>query len=192
MTTLSPRSDVISSAGRAAHELGVAALIGGNLFAREAMHPALAEIADERERGKVLNAAWRRYGRVNSAALAAVVGGWAAARAGESRPGLLSARERQVALAKDGAVVAVAVTGVASAVAGVSFARSSPDGAVPMRDGDAPAADAGKRATRLKGAARTLGALHLASAVALGVANSTLSQLSFRRPPARRLLRRRY
>ena len=89
---VSVESDVISSLGRAAHDVGVGALIGGNLFARLGMHPALAEISDKRERGKVLNRSWQRYGAVNSAALTAIVFGWAGARLGEARPSLLSPR----------------------------------------------------------------------------------------------------
>lgn len=68
-------SDTLSSLGRAGHDIGLGALIGANLFARVAMHPALTEISDERERGKVLNRAWHRYGTVNLFALGAVVGG---------------------------------------------------------------------------------------------------------------------
>jgi hypothetical protein len=37
-----------------------------------------------------------------------------------------------------------------------------------------------------------LGSLHLASAITLAGVNAALSQANFRRPPARRLLRRRY
>lgn len=185
-------SDALSSAGRAAHELGVAALIGGNLFARVAMHPALAEIGDERERGKVLNRAWRRYGAVNSAALSAVVVGWAGARAGETRPAMLSPTERRLASAKDVAVLATAATGVGSAIAGVKFARSAPGGAVPMRDGDDPSQDTPPGAARLKRVAGLLGALHLACSASLAALNASLAQVNFRRPPARRLLRRGY
>lgn len=186
------RSDALSSAGRAAHELGVAALVGGNLFARVAMHPALGEISDERERGQVLNRAWRRYGTVNSAALGATVLGWAGARATETRPSLLSGRERRLAVAKDLAVGATALTGMGSAIAGVGFGRSAPDGAVPMSDGERPAPGASPRSVRLKQTARAMGALHLASAAGLVAVNASLAQSNFRRPPARRLLRRRY
>jgi len=37
---LGVESDSISSAGRAAHDIGLAAILGGNLFARVGMHPA--------------------------------------------------------------------------------------------------------------------------------------------------------
>ena len=57
----------LSKVGRAAHDIGLAGLLGGNLFGRLAMHPSVTEISDPAERGKVVNAAWRRYGAVNSA-----------------------------------------------------------------------------------------------------------------------------
>ncbi len=53
-------SDAISSAGRAAHDVALGALIGGNLFARAAMHPALRLVSDPHERGRVVNRAWQR------------------------------------------------------------------------------------------------------------------------------------
>jgi hypothetical protein len=188
----SVRSDLVSSLGRAAHDLGMAGLLGGNLFGRLALHPAVHEIADKRDRGRVVNAAWRRYGTVNSLSTAAVVAGWAGARAGEARPGNLSGRERVLATAKDGAVAAVVVTGLASAAVGVRFARSAPGGAVPLENGSTPAPEAPADAARAKRALNVLGAANLASEVALVTVNAALGQANFRRPPARRLLRRRY
>lgn len=185
-------SDAISSVGRAAHDIGLGALVGGNLFARTAMHPALTEIGDERERGRVLNRAWRRYGTVNVLALTALVGGWAGARADEAAPRMLSSRERRLAFAKDAAVLAVAVTGIGSAVEGIRFARSEPGGAVPLADGSHASRAASPVSARRKRAVNALGALHLTSALALVGINAGLSQAGFRRPPARRLLRRRY
>jgi uncharacterized membrane protein len=182
-------SDLAASAARGAHDVGVAALIGGNLFARVAMHPALSEIDDESERGKVLNRSWQRYGRVNGAALAAIVVGWTGARLGDARPSQLTARERKLAVAKDGAVVAVAATGLAAMVEGIRFARTSPGGAVPVQSGDTPSADTSPKAARLKRILTTLGSLHLASAIGLAVVDGALSHAAHRRPPLRRLLR---
>lgn len=186
------KSDTLSSIGRAAHDIGLAALIGGNLFARIAMHPSLAEISDERERGRVLSATWRRYGTVNLIALATVVAGWAGARLDEASPRMLSGRERDFALAKDGAVLLVAVTGIAVAVQGMRFARSEPGGAVPLETGDRTSARASEVAARRKRWVNVLGSAHLASALGLAAVNAALSQTGFRRPPARRVLRRRY
>src|SRR3712207_6556016 len=115
MIKITPRSDTLSVAGRAAHDIGLAALFGGNLFGRLAMHPALEGVCGPDERGKVVNAAWRRYGTVNSLSLVSILVGWGAARSYEAQDRFLSQRERTLYRAKDVAVGAVAVTGVASA-----------------------------------------------------------------------------
>ena len=189
---LGVRSDAVSGLGRAAHDVGLGALIGGNLFARVGMHPSLAEIEDKRERGRVLNRSWQRYGPVNTLAVGAVVAGWAGARLDEAHPAMLSGRERDLAVAKDVAVGALAVTGIASAVEGMRFARSEPGGAVPMASGDRTAPEASERSSKRKRLVNALGAAHLASAIGVAGINAALGQTNFRRPPARRLLRRRY
>ena len=186
------RSDAVSGAGRAAHDVGLAAILGGNLYARVGMHPAVAAISNPRERGEVVNRAWRRYGLVNGLGLAAVVGGWLGARASEAGPGRLSTDERRLATIKDGAVAALAVTGLASAVVGVRFSRMEPNGAVPLADGDEPADSASQAEARTKRALNVLGALNLGSALAVAGVNARLGQANFRRPPVRRLLRRRH
>jgi hypothetical protein len=185
-------SDSVSSVGRAARDAGLAALFGGNLYGRVALHPALAGVGEKTERGMVVNRAWRRYGWIQSASLLAIVAGWAGARQNEALPSSLSPRERALARGKDAAVAAVAATGLAAAITGMRFARSAPDGAVPLEDGNTPAAETSEKAARLK---RRLNSLNTASTAAeltlLGV-NAALGQANFRRPPARRLLRRRY
>lgn len=138
--------DTASSVGRATHDVALGALLGANLFGRIAMNPALEDVSDKSERGRVLNRAWRRYGTVNSLALAALVSGWLPARLGEAAPRWLSERERRLAIAKDVAMAAVVVTGLASAAGGVGFASQAPSGAVPMASGHDPApGDAGSR-----------------------------------------------
>jgi len=62
MTSLAPPSVPLSQLGRAAHDLGLAGLLGGNLYGRLALHPGVTEISDAAERGKVVNAAWRGPG----------------------------------------------------------------------------------------------------------------------------------
>jgi hypothetical protein len=136
---------------RVAQDVGVALLLGGNVFGRRAMHPALEWVSSPEERGKVVNEAWRRYGTFNSIGLAGVVGGWALER-GE-RPDPL----------RDLAVAAVAVTGIASAVEGVRFGRSAPGGAVPLKSGSEPSGATPSVAARSK---RLLNALGQASAIA--------------------------
>jgi hypothetical protein len=167
-------------APRAAQEVGLAALLGGNLFGRTAMHPALRRVHDERERGAVVNNAWRRYGTVNSLSLAAVIAGWAGERLGDGR----GRRDDSLTRAKDIAVGAVAVTGLAAAAEGVRFARACPDGAVPLADGNTPADDTPPSAARQKRLLNVLSFANLGAEVALAAINAA-------RPSGRRLLGRR-
>src|SRR3954464_10678181 len=104
MTTIPAPPKTLSQVGRAAQDLGLAGLLGGTLFGRMALHPAVASISDPRERGEVVNAAWRRYGFVNSASLAAVTLGWIGARAAEAADRNLTPAERRLARVKDGVV----------------------------------------------------------------------------------------
>lgn len=189
---ISPSSDAISAAGRAAHDIGLAALLGGNLFGRLAMHPAVEGVCAPEERGAVVNAAWRRYGTINTLSLGAVLAGWIGARSSEAGDRLLSDRERKLARAKDVAVCAVAVTGVASAIEGVRFGRSAPGGAVPLTSGSETAPGASVGSNRSKRVLNVLGRASAVAEVALLAVNASLAQENFRRPPARRLLKRRY
>ena len=180
----------LSQAGRAAQDIGLAGLLGGNLFGRLALHPSVTELSDPAERGKLVNAAWRRYGTVNSLSLLAVVGGWAGARANESSDGKLSPAERRLARAKDVLVGVVAVTGLATAAEGVRFARTAPHGAVPLADGDHAAPQASEDAKRAKRRLNLLGGASLVAEVGLVSVNAALAQQNFRRPPLRRLIPR--
>jgi hypothetical protein len=189
MSRISAPSLTISQVGRAAHDLGLAGLLGGSLFGRMALHPAVAGISDPRERGEVVNAAWRRYGVVNSLGLLAVTAGWAGARAAEAADRNLTPGERRLARAKDGLVGAVFLTGAASAIEGVRFARQAPHGAVPLADGAHPSPETPEPAARLKRRLNALGAATLAAEAALVTVNAALAQANFRRPAVRRRLR---
>jgi hypothetical protein len=191
MMSLGARSDALSSVGSSAHDLALAALIGGNLFGRVAMHPALTEVSDKAERGKVLNRAWGRYGTVNSLALGTLVAGWLPTRLNERRPRRFSRGSGRLAPANDVAMGAVVITGLASAAAGVGFSQQVPGGAVPMSSGHDPAPETPARAARMKRVINALSAANLAAGVALVVVNSSLAQASFRGQSMRRVLSRR-
>jgi hypothetical protein len=191
MPQLDPSDDLPSFLGRAAHDLGMAGLLGGTLFGRMALHPAVTEISDKIERGRVVNAAWRRYGVVNGLSLLAVTSGWATARATEARPSRLTAREYALARAKDALTGAVAVSGLATAVEGMRFARQAPGGGVPLDDGDTAAPEATASATRNKKALNALGIATLVSEAGLVAVNAALAQEQHRRPGLRRRVLRR-
>src|SRR5215218_2290245 len=180
MALILPPPVPLSQVGRAAHDLGLAGLLGGNLFGRLALHPSVTEISDQTERGKVVNAAWRRYGAINTLSLAAIGVGWVGARAAESADSRLSETERRLARAKDALVGAVALTGIASAVEGMRFARAEPGGAVPLTDGDHTAPGASDRARKMKQRLNVLGLASLAADAGLVAVNSALAQQNFR------------
>lgn len=187
-TVLQPSTDTVSGVGRALSDLGLASLLGGQLFGRMALHPAVTAISEPRERGEVVNAAWRRYGAVNGAGLAAVTAGWIGARAGEVRNRNLDSRERALARAKDALVATLVVTGVATAIEGVRFSREEPAGAVPLEDGDHTAPAASDSARRRKKRLNVLGVTTIAAEVGIVGVNAALSQVNFRHSPMRRRL----
>jgi hypothetical protein len=120
----------LSQVGCAAHDVGLAGLLGGNVFGRLALHPSVTEISDKTERGKLVNAAMASIRIINSLSLGAVVAGWLGARGKEAAPNQLSEAERRLAVAKDVLVGVVAVTGAVTAAEGVRFSRQAPGGAV--------------------------------------------------------------
>ena len=186
-STIPAPSVPLSQMGRAAHDIGMAGLLGGNLYGRFAMHPSVTEISDPRERGKLVNAAWKRYGVINGLGLAAVVTGWVGARANEAAPGRLSPRERRLARLRDVLVATTAATGTLTAINGMRFAKMEPGGAVPLADGDHTAPGATPKEAKAKKLVNRLGTLNLLSEAALVAANAALAQENFRRPPARRV-----
>jgi uncharacterized membrane protein len=108
----------LSSAAWIAHDVGLATAIGGTLFAREALHPALREgIVDPQARDRVADSAWRRFSWVNLAAHGAMAATWFTGRT------MLSGREvdrtsRPLTIVKDALIVASVATGIASVVIG--------------------------------------------------------------------------
>jgi hypothetical protein len=186
MASISAPSVPLSQVGRAAHDLGLAGLLGGNLFGRVALHPSVAAISDRSERGRVVNAAWRRYGVINAVSLAAVISGWVGARADEAADRRLTPEERRLARAKDVLVGVVGITGIATAAQGIAFSRTAPGGAVPLRDGERAAPEADERQKAAKRRVNALGIASLAADAALVAVNAALEQRQHRRPAVRR------
>jgi hypothetical protein len=188
MPSVSAPSVPLSQVGRAAHDVGLAGLLGGNLFGRLALHPSVTEISNQSERGRVVNAAWRRYGVIQSLSLAAGIGGWVGARLDEAADRRLTPEERRLARAKDVLVGVVGVTGIATAAQGMAFSRKAPNGAVPLSDGDHTAPQATAGAKRAKRRVNVLGTANLVSELALVSVNAALEQRQHRRPALRRLV----
>jgi len=184
-------NDTLANTTRAAHDLGLAAWLGGSMFGKFAHNPSLSAISDRTERGKVASRAWGGYNVVNSVGLGSAALGWAAARATETRNGRMSDRERGLSRAKDGLMATAVVAGVASGVQGARLAKQAPDGAVPIISGTKPAPETPPAAARIQKSLGILGNVSILSGVALVAVNAVLAQTSYSRPPARRGLLRR-
>jgi hypothetical protein len=176
---------------RAAHDWGLASWLGGSMFGQFALNPAVSQISDRRERGKVVNAAWNGYNAINAISLGAVAAGWAAARLTESAPPRLTERERSLAKAKDALTATALISGFASGVQGGRLAKSAPEGAVPVERGLKPASDTPPEAARAQKSLRVFGSLSILSGVGLVIVNALMAQLAHSRPPLRRGLLRR-
>ena len=183
--------DTLANTTRAAHDWGLASFLGGSMYGKFAMNPAVRVIESKADRGKVTNAAWNGYNLINGVSLGAVAAGWGAARLTEARPDRLSPRERGLAKAKDGFVIATVLTGIASGVQGARLAKQAPDGAVPIKSGVTPAEETPKSAATIQRTLGVLGNLSIASGVGLVVTNALLAQAGHSRPPVRRAVLRR-
>ena len=184
-------NDTLAEGARAAHDWGLASWLGGTMYGKFALNPAVRLIDDKRERGKVVNAAWNGYNLINSVSLGAVALGWFASRATETRPDRLTDRERSLALAKDGLTLAALATGIASGVQGAKLAHQAPDGAVPIEGGTKPAAETPPEAAKAQKRLNGLSLANIAAGVGLVVVNALMSQAGHSRPPLRRALLRR-
>jgi hypothetical protein len=179
-------NDTLANTTRAAHDVGLAAWLGGAMFGKLAHNPSLVKIASHAERGSVSNAAWNGYNPINALGLGTAALGWAAARATEAGNGNLSGRERALSTAKDGLMASSLVTGVLSGIQGARLAHQAPDGAVPVETGTKPAPDTPPKAAEIQRSLGMLGNLNIAFGVALVAVNAILAQTNHSRPPARR------
>ena len=59
-------NDKVANTTRAAHDVGLAAWLGGAMFGKFAHNPSLVKISSRPERGSVSNAAWNGYNPINA------------------------------------------------------------------------------------------------------------------------------
>jgi hypothetical protein len=183
-------SDSLANSTRAAHDVGLAAWLGGAMFGKFAHNPSLTRISSHAERGSVSNAAWNGYNAINAAGLGAAAIGWTAARFTETKPANLSGTERALSSAKDGLMAAAVLTGIASGVQGARLAKQAPDGAVPVETGTTPAPETPPEAARIQRSLGVLGSANIVAGVALVAVNAILAQTNHSHPAKKRTLRR--
>ena len=183
-------NDSVQDVAQVAHDVGLAAWLGGAMFGKFAHNPSLRLIPSHTQRGQVANAAWNGYNAVNALGLGSAAVAYLAARRTELAPDNLSDREQSLATGMDVLMAASVVTGIANGVLGASLARQAPEGAVPVETGTVPAAETPPRAARIQRAIGLFGTLNIISGVLLVAGNALFRRHAFSRPTARRALAR--
>lgn len=155
----------LSSAAWMVHDVGLATAIGGTLFGKEALEPALDQvIEDEPIRDNVSDTAWRRFSWINLAGHVAMAATWFVGRT------MLSGREvsgtsRKLTVAKDVLVIASLATGVASIVLGRVLGQR-----VRATESRRASAGGGERPAQVEGLRKAVGIIGTANLIAnLGV-----------------------
>lgn len=165
----------LSTAAWVAHNLGLAACFGGQLFGKLALNPKLDALSSKTERGKMLNAAWNRYNVVNAVSLGTAAATWFVGRAGISGESI-DEDARSLVLAKDALFVASILTGLASIISGLRLARQAPEGATPIQTGTEPAPETPEEAAGLLRTVNVLGNVSLGLIASIIVVTTILSQ----------------
>lgn len=180
------QNEVVADATRAVHDIGLANWVGGAMFGKFALNPAVRRITARSERGEVVNAAWNGYNVVNAISLGSVALGWLGARLTDSKPSNLTGRESNLALIKDLLVAGAVATGVANAVLGARLAAQAPDGAVPIESGTTPAPETPAEAASIQRSLGVLGNVNILAGMGIIVVNALMAQEAHSRPAARR------
>src|SRR4051812_24512345 len=143
------------------HDLGLATSVGGTVFGKYALHPAVKEIGDRRERGRGLGRARGRQKGFNSVLLRTMGLTWLIGRM--LRTGReVSSAARGLTIAKDVMVGAAVATGAATAVVGTLLDREIKQTGAPIEQGPNPPPDTPPRVARLQRAVNILGDVNLA------------------------------
>jgi hypothetical protein len=179
-------SDTLATSTRAAHDVGLAAWLGGSMFGKFAMNPALEKISSHTERGSVANAAWHGYNPINALGLGVAAAGWAAARGTEANSGNLSSSEQRLSQAKDVLMGGAVLTGLASGIQGLRLAKQAPDGAVAVETGVEPAPETPEKAAGIQRSLRQLSTANVVVGIALVAVNGVLAQVNHSHPAKRR------
>jgi hypothetical protein len=121
----------LSSAAWMVHDMGLAASIGGTLFGRMALQPALYKIALPEERDLVSADAWQRFSWINLLSHAAFAVPWFFGRTmltGRE----VSGRARSLTRVKDVLIGASLITGVSSVLLGRWLGKRGMEGRGPQ------------------------------------------------------------
>ncbi len=165
----------LSTAAWAAHDVGLAAAIGGTLFGRTALQPALHEIASADERDRVSADAWQRFSLVNLIAHGTMAATWFVGR------GMLNGREvtgtaRTLTKVKDGLIIVSLLTGISSIFLGRKLGKRAQEGLGPAEVADrVNINDETERTTAMQGMVSGLGLANLVTNVGIMAITAALA-----------------
>jgi hypothetical protein len=168
----------LSTAAWLVHDMGLAATIGGTLFGRIALQPALYKAALPEERDLISADAWKRFSWINVLGHAAFAVPWLVGRT------LLSGNEvsvkaRELTKAKDIFVIASVATGVSSVLLGRLLAKRGMQGrgAQAVKEGERFGHSEREitRTTGIKRAVGFLGILNLLATAGVGAMTTLLA-----------------
>jgi hypothetical protein len=182
--------DSFAYVGRAAHDVGLAAWLGGAMFGKFAHNPSVSRISAHSERGAVVNDAWNGYNAVNVAGLSAAALGWGTSRLTETANPNLTSTEQTLAQIKDVLMGVSLLTGTLSAVQGARLAKQGPDGAVPIETGTEPAPETPPAAARIQRSLGVLGNVNIVAGVGVVTVNALMAQIAHSHPAKRRAFTR--
>ncbi len=183
--------DSLQNVGQVVHDVGLASWLGGSLFGKFALNPAVQAIPDRRARGRVANAAWNGYNIVNSVGLGSAAVIHLAARGTELAGPRQTSTEKTLTRVQDGLMIGAVVTGVLNGIQGYRLKRQAPDGAVPIETGTKPAPETPPAAASIQRSLGVLGNVNIVTGIALIATHAVQQRLATSRPPLRRALFRR-
>lgn len=155
-------NSILTGSALTLHNLGLAAGFGGSLFGQMALHPAVRTLDDEKERGELLDKAWRGFSPANAFSLGAVVLTWIAGRSALSG-GEIDDETRGLVLAKDVLVGLYAVSGIGAQVVGRVWGQRQP----PVASGSEPSARTPEVDARAQRVVNWLGRVSILSAAGI-------------------------
>jgi hypothetical protein len=184
-------NDHVQNVGRALHDVGLAAWMGGQVFGKFALDPAVKELSDPRERGRVASSAWMGFNQIGTTGLGAAAVVRVVARLTEMRgSAALTPTERSLNRLQDGLMLAAIGLTAATGAQGKQLSEAG-GGAPPIGSGDQPSGVTPQPIAEQQRTVGTLGTLTLVLGTSLVALNGVVSRLNFSRPPLRRAFRRR-
>jgi hypothetical protein len=127
-------NSALSTTAWVVHDLGLATSVGGAIFGKAGLHPAVRNIRSKDERGLVTSEAWKDFTPINLLSHVAVVLTWMTGRTALNGR-FIDRDTRTLVRVKDALIGTYFIAGLTSAGAGYALSRS--------RDGQAPAVEAG-------------------------------------------------